>query len=468
MNIYLVPLVQYDRGGGKQGTRPAGVENLSSWSTLRVDDSRILVGTPDTLGTLPTGGFQLASDATEKLTAARLRLFANRLGENIDGLRSGKIADLLLDMHTIGADGTKRKPLIASHRDGKKQLELWLGGQLIAVQAVPAGAGVEFSDNFNRADSSTLGASWNEIAAAGEGAANWAISSNTLGHSRDEAIDALLVYDSALSSTDHYCQVDVVKNAVDIGSGEEYGPCVRFDTSGPVCYFGNVVGDQSAHIGSMNTGWSVLASTSSSWSSACTVKLVVNGSSLELFVNGVSKVTLTDSSLTTGVRAGVYGYAGYPSEFDNWEAGTSGASSTNANAGNAAGTGTGRSATTSIAPTGGLASGTGTSGNPAPSVAATAGRAQGTGTANNATVSTASNVSANAGNASGTGTAQNAAAAVAPNAGVGTGTGTAWDGTSSGAQATTTQQVGGGNREMDRQLRELLMREDEEILLLLN
>lgn len=306
MNIYLVPLVQYDRGKGKQGTRPAGVETLSAWSTLRINDSLVVVGTPDTLAVIPTGGIQLAADATEKPGAALLRALSNRLGENIDGLRSGKLADLLLDLQTVAADGTKRRPLVASLRDGKKQLELWLGGELIAVQAVPSGGAL--TDDFNRADSGTLGGAWVQTS----GGTVWAISSN-------KAVNGpfgMAVYDSDIGSTDHYCQVEVDTTVTQYG-----GPTVRSDTAFSN-YAGYPASADAAYYIDLNVSGSfisTLAAVSATIPSTSIAKCTANGSTIQVYENGVLVLSTTDSTLTTQTRGGL---TAYPSgTFDNWEAG---------------------------------------------------------------------------------------------------------------------------------------------------
>lgn len=95
-------------------------------------------------------------------------------------------------------------------------------------------------------------------------------------------------------------------------------------------------------------------------------------------------------------------------------------------AGNAAGTGTAHGAKVSASPTAGAATGTGTAYNPAPSVAVVAGLASGTGTAYNPTADTGgASTNANAGAATGTGAAHNPAPSVAPTDGVASGTGAA-------------------------------------------
>src|SRR3970282_1429100 len=88
-----------------------------------------------------------------------------------------------------------------------------------------------------------------------------------------------------------------------------------------------------------------------------------------------------------------------------------GAAETNAQAENAAGTGTAYGATISLAPTAGLSSGAGTA------------------------LDAAASLQVAAGNAAGTGVASNAAISLAPTAGIATGTGAALD--AAGAAATS-------------------------------
>lgn len=103
------------------------------------------------------------------------------------------------------------------------------------------------------------------------------------------------------------------------------------------------------------------------------------------------------------------------------------AGGTNANAGNASGTGAASGAATSVAPAGGHASGTGTANAGQASVAPPAGHAAGTGAAHDATVTRTGEPLPAA--ATGTGTATAPATSIAPSGGQAAGTGAAYDAT---------------------------------------
>ena len=134
--------------------------------------------------------------------------------------------------------------------------------------------------------------------------------------------------ESDLSSDDHYAQVDGF--LTDGGSDEgQVGAMVRFDSAADNNYFGgyNSFSAPSWRLRIEKTTAGTTSSilgpdTSGSISTTPTVKLLANGSSIELFVDGSPAIDLTDSSHTGYVRAGIQGYdaLGGPYEVDNFVA----------------------------------------------------------------------------------------------------------------------------------------------------
>jgi len=116
-----------------------------------------------------------------------------------------------------------------------------------------------------------------------------------------------------------------------------------------------------------------------------------------------------------GIRPKVLGLGGIRPVDDSHRY-TTGATATNATAGDVVGTGTAYTVSANVQPNAGLASGTGS--------------------AFDATVSTAIFTDANAGVAAGSGSAYTASASIAPSAGLASGTGVAYDATVSAIAAT--------------------------------
>jgi len=160
-------------------------------------------------------------------------------------------------------------------------------------------------DNFNRANSDTLGTSsdglftWSEVLGDNDIASSTTLQSGAEGNNRSRI--------GPLSSTNHYAQVDVV--AMPAAAGLTAAVCTRFDASSDTCYmflvrqdtnnyrFYKVVAGTLTQIGSTVT--------EAIPSVPFTIRLESNGTTHTCYVNGVAKITQTDSSLTTGTHVGV-------------------------------------------------------------------------------------------------------------------------------------------------------------------
>jgi hypothetical protein len=162
------------------------------------------------------------------------------------------------------------------------------------------------TDDFNRANSSSLGTSaegWSWTTVGGDlrivsnKASSHAIAGAVGNHGRAE-------FD--LSSADHYAQATVDRT----GSGyKDMGVSVRYSAAADTFYMANhsptavtlykVVG---------GSGYTALTSVSRTYSASIVLKAEINGSTLRGFVNGTSLATTTDTSLTGSLRTGFHGY----------------------------------------------------------------------------------------------------------------------------------------------------------------
>ena len=153
------------------------------------------------------------------------------------------------------------------------------------------------ADNFTRANNANLGPNWTAFA---EG--------QTLGISSNQAVvsgaGAGTSYYSATIFSPNQCSTAVIN-----GSGSAFwGPIVRA-TPGDNYYGANILlsGNSESIYKTVAGSQTVLASGSTSYTLPATVMLCANGSVLTEFVNGVLKVTVSDSTFTTGAP-GLNGY----------------------------------------------------------------------------------------------------------------------------------------------------------------
>ena len=176
------------------------------------------------------------------------------------------------------------------------------------------------TDNFTRADADALGISaetwsWTETTGDIDIVSN-AASFQTAATSRARA-------NYALSSTDHYAQ-GVITTA---GTGAKVGPTVRFNASGASDTYSYYVriGAASRHqiskiVAGVST--SLFTDNTNDAVNGDTVRLTVTGSSLSGTVNGIERVSGSDTSLTAGLRAGIelFSSTSHLGTMDNFEA----------------------------------------------------------------------------------------------------------------------------------------------------
>ena len=157
------------------------------------------------------------------------------------------------------------------------------------------------TDNFNRANQSGLGSSsegfsWTEVG-------NWSISSNTAltGSGGDQSARA----DENLSTDDHYSEATCTAGSG--GSYRDIGVAARYDSS-LTSFYGYIVSNAGSSIFvKMDNGFaSVLKTeTGSDTPSGSLMRIEVDGSNLEGFFEGNSRITHSDTSFTGDLRCGL-------------------------------------------------------------------------------------------------------------------------------------------------------------------
>jgi hypothetical protein len=177
---------------------------------------------------------------------------------------------------------------------------LW--GSMIDVPSVPT---VEFTDDFNRADSSSLGANWNEF-----GTGNLSISNNKLVTTSVNGQSAL--WTSPLSSQDQFIEWSCLGSSIDqrgalrCPNSSTLGLLGGYDFASGGFYIGN-------HLG-------VIATAAHAAITNQTMRFEAEGTALRLYLDGVLVLSASDS-VESGLYCG-FRVAGTPgNELDNFSAG---------------------------------------------------------------------------------------------------------------------------------------------------
>jgi hypothetical protein len=172
------------------------------------------------------------------------------------------------------------------------------------------------TDNFNRANSSTLGGpswTWTEVNG------NWEILSNQL-HG-EESVASQARAESDLSSADHYAQIAVK----DTSNGSETlaGAITRFHASDNWTGYVGIwapSGTTYEIIKVVSGSGTLLFQGGSLFPDGTVVKMASNGSTQTIYKDGVSQATGTDTAITGNLRTGVYSYSTNVNTLDNFQA----------------------------------------------------------------------------------------------------------------------------------------------------
>lgn len=253
------------------------------------------------------------SDAVKALVESRLGLtLASRTLRQI-------VIELLVDH--ASTDGTRWRPI----EPGTLGYEIYVGGERI-LRAPTIRGGSTITESFNKADADSLGPdlTWTEI----EGDID--VVSNTARSTTVDA-EAQARADTDLATSDMYVQASMTVSGDAVGASvgltlrkdgaatltHLISPYLRFLTDDIQMYRRNA--GSYTQLGS-NTGLTLNALTS------YLGRGEVSGTTLKAIVDGVEKISVTDSNITAatfvGKRCGLYGFkstSGY-GQWDAWEA----------------------------------------------------------------------------------------------------------------------------------------------------
>lgn len=170
-----------------------------------------------------------------------------------------------------------------------------------------------YTDDFNRADSDTLGAQWTETGFGVSG--NFRITSNAMTQDADSNT-GYCRWEQDLSSSDNYAQCAVTTLNTAAGGTIALGPACRFQSGDTTMYVHMAVNSST---GSPNpcgrtqrveTGSVTTLDLRSAYSQSLpdTFRIEMDGSTLLSTIDGVTAYTTTDTNITTGLRGGFRGF----------------------------------------------------------------------------------------------------------------------------------------------------------------
>lgn len=163
------------------------------------------------------------------------------------------------------------------------------------------------TDDFNRADASSLGANWTDLSG------NFQIVSNEARSKNNGVFDSVL-WNANSFGADQYSQVK------DTTVTNYFGPCCRHDGtavgSGDTHYFIYTGG---AQLLKRVAGAQTQIASFSAPSANTTVKVEANGTTIAAYYGGVSQASVTDGSIASG-SVGLWG-CNAGAGGDDWEGG---------------------------------------------------------------------------------------------------------------------------------------------------
>src|SRR5687768_4025028 len=150
-----------------------------------------------------------------------------------------------------------------------------------------------FTDDFNRADSSTLGAGWVEVSG------DWSIVSSRL--SAGAAGGTIILRAAgAMASSDHYAQVTIATTAA-----VSHGVWCRGNTNITSGYLWRNDGSSWNLFSVVGGSFTSIGSFAGAAVNGDVAKVQAVGSTITAYVNGVQRVSVVDTNVPTGTSVGL-------------------------------------------------------------------------------------------------------------------------------------------------------------------
>lgn len=171
------------------------------------------------------------------------------------------------------------------------------------------------TDDFNRANNASMGANWTEVTAG------WSIASNRA--SAQSGAISLMRHNSSLATDNHYAQAVVTSMTI-----SDSGVVVRYNNGATAALSTFYLG----RYGTTSGQWQILKCIAGAFTVLATlteaapgvpytIKLEVNGSTLNLYNGATLKVTTTDTDITGNLQVGARASLGTAFIIDDFEAG---------------------------------------------------------------------------------------------------------------------------------------------------
>jgi hypothetical protein len=165
-----------------------------------------------------------------------------------------------------------------------------------------------FTDDFNRADSTDLGAGWVEVSG------DWSIVSNQLSPGAAGGT-IILRAAGAMASDDNSAQVTIASTAA-----ASHGVWCRGNANISSGYLWRNDGSTWDLFSVVGGSFTAIGSYAAAAAPGDVAKVQAVGSTIKAFVNGVERVSLTNTHVTTGVNVGIRSESAGAIRFDNFTA----------------------------------------------------------------------------------------------------------------------------------------------------
>ncbi|MET8080014.1 hypothetical protein [Streptomyces sp. NPDC005303] len=166
-----------------------------------------------------------------------------------------------------------------------------------------------FSDDFNRADTSDLGAGWVEVSG------DWSIVSNQLSPGSAGGT-IILRAATAMDTSDHYAQITIAATAA-----VSQGVWCRGNSNISSGYLWRNNGTSWDLFSVIGGSFTVIGTYTAAAAPGDVAKVQAVGSTIKGFVNGVQRASVTDTGVTTGTSVGIRGESSGSLRYDDFSAG---------------------------------------------------------------------------------------------------------------------------------------------------
>lgn len=165
-----------------------------------------------------------------------------------------------------------------------------------------------FTDDFNRADSTNLGANWVEVSG------DWSIVSNQLS-SGSAGGTIILRAAGAMATNDHYAQVTIAAT-----TAASHGVWCRGNSNISQGYLWRNDGTSWNLFSVVGGSFTSIGSFAGAAANGDVAKVQAVGSTIKGFVNGVQRVSVTDTNVPTGTSVGLRSESTSALRFDDFSA----------------------------------------------------------------------------------------------------------------------------------------------------